>query len=114
MIKIFFESQLVRYEGWHAKNMALKGRASQNCMACKNGVNQTIPSSFAVTASVIMQTFATKFGLWRSERNSNFSGEHAPRLPSSVLCAPEQLYPTSRLIAKYSQKLNLRELILKW
>lgn len=63
-----------------------------------------------------MQTFyqiATNFGLLRSETNANFSGEHAPR-PPSLLCAPEQFYPTCCLIAKYSQKINLGETILKW
>ena len=30
----------MRFEGWHAKNMALKGGASQNSVACKKVVNQ--------------------------------------------------------------------------
>ena len=96
--------------------MALKGGASQNSGACKKGGQPKIPLSFAVTASVIMQTFyriAFNIGLWRSETNSNFSGEHVPRTPS-LLCALEQFYPTCCLIAKYSQKINLGETILKW
>lgn len=61
----------------------------------KRGVNQKIPLSFAVTASVVMQTcyqIVTNFGLRRSETNSNFSGEHAPR-PSSSLCRPKAILP---------------------
>ena len=27
----------MRFEGWHVKNMALKGGASQNVSACKQG-----------------------------------------------------------------------------
>ena len=27
----------MRFEGWHVKNMALKGGASQNSRACKKG-----------------------------------------------------------------------------
>ena len=80
------------------------------------GVNRKIPLSFAVTASVIMQTFyqiAFNVGLWRSETNSNFSGEHAPLTPS-LLCALEQFYPNCCLISKYSQKINLGETISKW
>ena len=80
------------------------------------GVNRKIPLSFTVTASVIMQSFyhiALNLGLWRSESNSDFSGEHAPRTPS-LLCALEQFYPNCCLISKYSQKTNLGETILKW
>ena len=47
----------MRFEGWHVKNMALKGGASQNSGACKKGGQPKIPLSFALTASVIMQTF---------------------------------------------------------
>ena len=80
------------------------------------GVNRKIPLSFTVTTSVIMQTFyqiAFNVGLRRSETNSDFSGEHAPRTPS-LLCALEQFYPNCCLVAKYSQKTNVWETILKW
>ena len=77
------------------KNVALTGGASQNSMACKRGVNQKIPLSFAVTASVIMQKFyqtATDFGLWRSETNSNFSGEPFPLTPFFIM-SPRAILP---------------------
>ena len=43
----------MRIEGWHVKNMALKGGASQNSRVCKKGGQPKIPLSFAVTASVL-------------------------------------------------------------
>ena len=47
----------MRLEGWHVKNMALKGGASQNGRACKQGGQPKNSLSFTVTASVIMQSF---------------------------------------------------------
>ena len=91
-----------------SKNMALKGGASQNRRACKNGGQ---PKNSCKFCSDGICNYANI--LPGSETNSNFSGEHAPRTPS-LLCALEQFYPNCCLIAKYSQKINVGETILKW
>lgn len=95
---------MVRFKGWHVKNMALKRGAGQNSRACKKGVNRKIPLSFAVTTSVIIQTFNQKL--------AQISRRSMPLEP--LLCALEQFYHNCCLIAKYSQKINLGETILKW
>lgn len=48
----------MRFEGWHVKNMALKGGASQNCGACKKWGQPKNSFKFCRDGiSVTMQTF---------------------------------------------------------
>ena len=58
---------LVRFDWGHEKKMALKGQGSkEKILGLKEGVSNKIPLSFAVMASVIMQT------AYQKDKNQHF------------------------------------------